>query len=113
MQQRQIQSYEALAVALALLAPIAWRLLLLRSLADSAPFEPAEAALTSLQLRLLAAKARDPFPPQPTVADACFAVARLGGFLKHNKRPGWQILSRGLEELLTMEAGAAAILSEM
>ena len=39
-----------------------------------------------------------------------FAIARLGGFLKHNKRPGWQVLARGFEDLLVMEHGASAVI---
>lgn len=108
-QKRQLESYEGLAMVLALLAPVAWRLLQLRALAEAAPERPAEDVLTPLQLRILRAKSRDPLPSEPTVADACFAVARLGGFLKHNKRPGWQVLGRGLHDLLLMEEGASAL----
>lgn len=112
-EKRQLESYDALAMMLALLAPVAWRLLQLRSLADSVPDLPADRVLTDLQLKVLRAKARDPFPDSPTVADALFAVARLGGFLKHNKRPGWQVLGRGFHDLLLMEAGWASALAEM
>lgn len=113
MEKRQLASYEGLAMALALLAPVAWRLLRLRSLPMTNPQHPATEVLTDLQLRILRVKARDPFPKHATVADACFAVARLGGFLKHNKRPGWQILWRGMEKLLLMEEGAALLAVEM
>lgn len=108
-EKRQLETYEGLAMVLALLAPVAWRLLQLRALAEAEPDRPATDALTPLQLRILRAKSRDPFPNEPTVADACFAVARLGGFLKHNKRPGWQVLGRGLHDLLLMEEGASAL----
>lgn len=108
-EKRQLETYEGLAMALALLAPVAWRLLQLRALAEAEPDRPAADVLTPLQLTILRAKARDPFPQAPTVADACFAVARLGGFLKHNKRPGWQVLGRGLHDLLLMEEGASAL----
>ena len=30
--------------------------------------------------------------------------------LKHNKRPGWQVLARGFEDLLIMEQGASAVI---
>jgi len=56
------------------------------------------------------AQARDPFPQHATVADAHFAIARLGGFPKHNKRPGWQVLARGFEDLLVTEEGASAVI---
>jgi hypothetical protein len=108
-QLRQLESYEGLAMVLALLAPVAWRLLQLRTLSETEGELPADTVLNSLQLRILRHKARDPFPESPTVADACFAIARLGGFLKHNKRPGWQVLGRGLHDLLLMEEGASAL----
>ena len=109
LQQRQLESYEALSMVLALLVPVAWRLLWLRTLAEVEPDAPAQTVLTPLQLRILRNKARDPFPQHPTVADAHFAIARLGGFLKHNKRPGWQVLARGFEDLLVMGEGASAV----
>ena len=109
-EKRQLESYEGLAMVLALLAPVAWRLLQLRALAEAEPQRPATEVLNPLQLKILRAKSRDPFPDNPTVADACFAIARLGGFLKHNKRPGWQVLGRGLHDLLLMEEGASALI---
>lgn len=108
-EKRQLESYEGLAMVLALLAPVAWRLLQLRALAESEPNRPATEVLNPLQLRILRAKSRDPFPDAPTVAHVCFAIARLGGFLKHNKRPGWQVLGRGLHDLLLMEEGASVL----
>ena len=110
LQSRQLASYEALSMVLALLVPVAWRLLHLRTLAEAAPDTTADSVLTPLQLRILRNKARDPFPADATVADAHFAIARLGGFLKHNKRPGWQVLARGFEDLLVMEQGASAVI---
>lgn len=110
LQSRQLGSYEGLSMVLALLAPVAWRLLQLRSMANTTPDAPASTILTTLQIMLLRKRGRDPFPDNPTVADAHFAVARLGGFLKHNKNPGWQVLGRGMEELLIMEDGASALI---
>jgi hypothetical protein len=40
-----------------------------------------------------------------TVRDVLVAVARLGGHLKHNGDPGWQILARGYEDPLKTEVG--------
>lgn len=34
-----------------------------------------------------------------------FAIARLGGFLKQNKVPGWQVLGRGLLRFNDMYRG--------
>ena len=82
----------------------------MRTLNEVEPDAPAETVLTPLQLRIVRSKAKDPFPQHATVADAHFAIARLGGFLKHNKRPGWQVLARGFEDLLIMEQGASAVI---
>jgi hypothetical protein len=41
----------------------------------------------------------------PTVREAMFAIAGLGGHFKRNGEPGWLTLARGFRELLVMEAG--------
>jgi len=108
-EKRQLESLDTLLVALALLAPIAWQLLLLRHLTRELPAAPATVALTPRQLQVLrAAPAGATLPPTPTVADALLAVARLGGHLRQNGAPGWLVLARGMQTLLSMEAGWAA-----
>jgi transposase-like protein/DDE family transposase len=105
-EQRQLESLHTLLVALALLAPVAWQLLLLRHLAQTAPESPATAVLTARQLALLRAHASRPqLGPQPTVAEALLAVASLGGHLRQNGPPGWLVLGRGLHKLGLMESG--------
>lgn len=108
-EQRQLESFHTLRVALALLAPIAWRLLLLRYLARELPTTAATVALTRRQLDVLrAAPAGATLPIAPTVTEALLAVARLGGHLRQNGPPGWLVLARGFQKLLCMEAGWAA-----
>ena len=108
-EQRQLESLQTLLIALALLAPIAWRLLLLRHLAREGPATPATVVLTARQLHVLrAAPAGTTLPQIPTVTDALRALARLGGHLRQNGPPGWLVLARGFEKLRTMEAGWAA-----
>ena len=104
-EKRQLESYDALALALALLSPVAWRLLRLKTLNRESPTIPASKIMTRVQLEILKEKARDPLPDNPTVEDVFFAIARLGGFLKHNKVPGWQTIGYGFHELLSMEVG--------
>jgi hypothetical protein len=112
-EKRQLESAHSLLNALALLAPVAWRLLLLRHLARHAPERPASAALTKAQLEVLRAVARRPMPSRPTVKDAMLAVAALGGHLPRNGDPGWLVLGRGLHDLLLLELGWRARGSEM
>lgn len=108
-EKRQLESLQTLLVALALLAPVAWQLLLLRHLAQTAPEGPATAVFTARQLNVLrASSTRRPLGPQPTVAEALLAVASLGGHLRQNGSPGWQVLGRGLQKLGLMETGWAA-----
>jgi hypothetical protein len=108
-EKRQLENRRALLNALALLAPIAWRLLLLRSLARYAMDVPASDALTSLQRRILQRHERTQLKADATVSDAMLAIAALGGHIKNNGPPGWQVLGRGLEDLLLMERGAALL----
>jgi hypothetical protein len=104
-EKRQLESYKALTVALAIFIPIAWRMLLLRSLSRSCPDAPATTVLNNVQLRVLAVKLKRDPSTLLTVAHALYAVARLGGHLKSNGPPGWQTLGRGYIDLLLLEAG--------
>jgi hypothetical protein len=111
-EQRQLESTAALLNALAIFAPIAWRLLLLRSLARDAGEVPATRVLTRTQLRCLTFALtklrRTPLGARPTARDAMLGVAGLGGHIKNNGDPGWLVLGRGLEKLLTIELGYLA-----
>lgn len=104
-EKRQLESAHSLLNALAILAPVAWRLLLLRHLARSDRRAPASSALTLQQLEVLRAVARKPLPRKPTARDAMLAVAGLGGHLKSNGDPGWLVLGRGMHDLLLLELG--------
>jgi hypothetical protein len=103
-EKRQLESYRALANALAMFIPVAWRLLMLRSIARTAPDASAKIVVSEVQLRLLVHKLRLTEPPA-TAEQAIGAVARLGGHLRRNGAPGWQTLGRGFEALLLMQAG--------
>ncbi len=103
---RQLESKRSMLNALAVFAPIAWQLLTLRSLARSASTAPATVALTPAQVHLLRAHSvRVKLGKTPTVREAMFAIAGLGGHLRRNGEPGWLTLARGFRELLVMEAG--------
>lgn len=110
LEERQLESYGALLKALAIFLPVAWQLLLLRNLGRSAPDEPATVALSERQVEVLRAFTTRPLDERPTVRQAMFAVAALGGHLKKNGDPGWLTLARGLEHLRTLELGWVAAL---
>jgi len=101
-EKRQLESWEALTNALAIFIPIAWNLLRMRSLGRHQPEAPARMILTDSQIHVLSLAA--PLPKKPTIQDALSAIARLGGHLKRNGPPGWQLLGRGYTELLAGEA---------
>lgn len=107
-EKRQLESAHSLLNAMAVLAPVAWRLLLLRHLARHSPEQPASRALTDAQLDVLHAVAKRPLPRRPTVREAMLAVAGLGGHLPRNGDPGWLVLGRGMHDLLLLELGWSA-----
>jgi hypothetical protein len=105
LEKRQLESFTSIQAALAIFLPIAWQLLLLRSLARTSPDEPAELVLTNTQVDVLrAAVPSASLPPRPSVAQALYAVAYLGGHYR-GRGPGWLVLGRGLEKLLDLETG--------
>ncbi len=104
-EKRQLETAHSLLNALAIFAPVAWRLLLLRHLARTDRRAPATAALTPKQLEVLRAVARTPLPKRATARDAMLAIAALGGHLKSNGDPGWLVLGRGMHDLLLLELG--------
>lgn len=104
-ERRQLESAHSLLNALAILAPVAWRLLLLRHLARAEPTSPAATALTTKQLEVLRPVSKKPLRPKPNARDAMLAVAALGDHLKSNGDPGWLVLGRGMHDLLLLELG--------
>lgn len=105
-ERRQLESEHTLSNGLALFVPIAWQLLLLRSLSrESTDDLPATQVLTETQLSALAAEVGNKLPKQPTVRQAMLAIAGLGGHIKNNGEPGWLVLGRGFHFLLILERG--------
>lgn len=104
-ESRQLESYHTLLNGLALLIPIAWNLLRLRTLSRAQPELPAEHVLSKTAIEVLQHRYSNDFPNEPTVQDALLAVARLGGHLRRNGQPGWIVLLRGYKELLVLETG--------
>lgn len=98
-EQRQLESRATLLTALGLLAPLAWRLLALRTAAATAT-AAATPLLDADELHVLRHLASDvALGPTPTAAEALLAVARIGGHFPQNGRPGWHVLWTGLRKL--------------
>jgi IS4 transposase len=108
-EKRQLESAQTLYVALALLVPVAWRLLRLRVLGRLKPEAPARLALGAVELQVLrgvvkSLLSRD-MAKNPTVGEVMLAVAKLGGHLQRNGPPGWLVLSRGFMRLQDYVSG--------
>lgn len=112
-EKRQLESFHSLRNALAIFSVIAWRMLLMRSQSRDAANSPAQTVLTRRQAILLRklTTLRAPgipdiqLPPEPNASDALLAVAKLGGHIRNNGPPGWQVIGRGYERLLLLELG--------
>lgn len=102
-EQRQLESYKTLLVALGLFIPVAHRLLLLRSISRNSGTTPAKLVLTSTQLEILSLHRATKLKESPTVREALLAVAKLGGHIKNNGDPGWLTLWRGYRKLAAAE----------
>jgi hypothetical protein len=109
LERRQLESFHALQNALAIFIPVAWVLLRLRAVARSHADNSGCSLLSTTQLKCLRAallhKHRPPLQKEPTAREVMLAVAAIGGHLKNNGDPGWQVLGRGLDDLLVMELG--------
>ena len=106
LEKRQSGSYQALLKVTALLVPIAYRLLLLRSLERKNPQGPALAFFDAVDLHLMRMDdATRGMPEIDSLATALSYLARMGGHLKHNGPPGWITLGRGFEKLLSLRKG--------
>jgi hypothetical protein len=98
-EKRQLESLKALVNCLGLLVPIAAKMLALRSCARLTPDAPAASVVSRVELQALRLVANTPVPAHPTAHDVLYAIAALGGHLRHNGPPGWLVLARGFDTL--------------
>ena len=99
-EKRQLESRQALLVVLAMSLVLAWHSMVLRHAARVRPKARASTALPPVFLFVLRATGRVPLKKEPTVRDALYAVAAMGGHIKNNGAPGLVTLSRGMERLV-------------
>lgn len=107
-EQRQLETRHALLNMLALSLPIAVEILWMRARVSDDPEAPGEEVATAQQIEVLRVMGHRPVPQNPTALEVLLAIAGLGGHLKRNGSPGWQVLHRGYQRLLDYEAGWAA-----
>jgi hypothetical protein len=105
-EKRQLESLDTLLVGLALAVPLAVRLMALRWASRMNPDAPAETEFDADEIEVLREAASGPrLDEHPTVIEALYAIARLGGFIRSNGEPGYRILGRGLVRLQDMVVG--------
>lgn len=102
---RRLESLEGLLVALVLFLPIACQTLWLRGCSRTTPDAPAKGLVNETQEQVIRHFSPRKLPPSPTVRELVWAIAALGGHLKNNGEPGWQVLARAWQRILTLEEG--------
>lgn len=103
-EERQLESLHALLNALGLFAVMAWRLLQLRFIERNVAGEaPASTVASKAEIAVLERKAK--MKPGATAREFLLRLARLGGHLPQNGRPGLLVLWRGLRKLLDFTEG--------
>jgi len=102
-ERRQLESYKTLLNALAILIPIAWNLLLMRSLSRLATNVKAEPFFSKNQFMILQKKFG--LDPDANLDAALRKIARMGGHLSQNGPPGWMTIGKGYQDLLMIELG--------
>jgi hypothetical protein len=102
---RQLETSTTIFKALAIFTSVAWAMLRMRTLSRLPSKTPITMALSSPQIEILRAETRIPLRKTSSVLDGYLAIARLGGHLKSNGPPGWQVIGRGYSKLLNLEAG--------
>ena len=104
-EERQLESKATIVKTLALFVPIAWVLLRMRAASRSSAKASIDTVLTPTQIVILKKETGLPLRKNSSAVDAYLAVARLGGHIKNNGPPGWQVLGRGYAILLMLETG--------
>jgi hypothetical protein len=102
-EERQLESGDALLRALGVFAVLAWRLLVLRFMERTAEDAPVELVATTAEIEVL--RAKELLPEKATAMDFMKAVAKRGGHLSNNGRPGYLVLWRGFRSLESLVEG--------
>jgi hypothetical protein len=104
-QERELEDREALLLALVFFLPIACQLLWLRSCSRSKPDAPAEGLVNDIQMRVIRHFSSRKLSAAPSMRELVWAIAAIGGHIKNNGEPGWQVLGRAWQQILQLEHG--------
>lgn len=108
-EKRQLSSAHALLNTLSITIPVAVHMLMLRHfmhVADSASALQLFSKEDLLVMRSLSSETA--IPKAPTIHQALLVLARIGGHIKANGPPGWQVLYRGYIEFIHAKKGFLA-----
>lgn len=106
-ESRQLKSREALERMLGIMMPLSWRLLLMRDLARS-PLARQSAQIIFSDTELVVLSSAVPhcqMGESPTLEEALYATAALGGHLRQSGPPGWLTIWRGFRQLQDRHEG--------
>lgn len=106
LEERQLQTFEKVGRLLGFLAPLAIRLLQLRSLARQEPERPAQEVLPPDVVKVVAHLA-GVSPDRLTTRRCWHRIAQVGGYLgrKGDGEPGWKTLWKGWLHIQTLLEG--------
>jgi hypothetical protein len=107
-EKRQHETKDALLNALGIFIPIAWSLLNMRTISreKASTSRPAHDVLNPIQLQILCLESKGRMTTTASLREAVLWMAKLlGGLQPGNGDPGWHVLGRAFEKLLTLEAG--------
>jgi hypothetical protein len=104
-EKRGLESLHGLLNCLALFAPIAVKLYNLKVIGRKHPQRRAADVINQAQVEILAEFTKTPQRELQTLGSLMGAVAAMGGHIKHNGPPGWQVIARGYEKLIQLEIG--------
>lgn len=104
-EKRGLESFSALLNCLAIFAPIACSLYNLKTIGQEQPEKNPETVASPIQIKIISQSIHRDEKTLNSAQSVMLGIASMGGHLKHNGPPGWQVLARGYERLLLLEQG--------
>lgn len=108
-EKRQLASAHALLNTLSITIPVAIHMLMLRHFAHTSATSSAHTLFSKEELLVMRAlTSEEMVPSDPTIQQALNVLAQVGGHIKANGSPGWQVLYRGYIEFIHARKGFIA-----
>jgi len=106
LEERQMESADAMLRVIALAVPVAISIQRLSHMAEMPKEAPWHQVITKTQLAVLKKKfPKSALSTKSTAKEIKLVIAELGGFLKSNKTPGWQVMYKGWKKLEALAEG--------